>query len=257
MTRERAVYAGLAALLFIAFLSPWITLDLVFTRRSVSGAALPGQIRAVVQAAESLSAAFTGQRSGAGVWALLTYVLYVIPVAALNLLLRSVTGGRVRTVAAITGSLTLALSALTLLIVTQTVGSEGIGLLAGGYWSTPLLGAGLIAAAAALPRTNQPVLTDEQRAALGDRTRQAATQAGTWIADRQTQLAQHTEQRRIEQALGRTLDRSLLAADDTVVAHAGDLVTHDLIHRARQAGVLTALLGSVTQMTAAPVPIDR
>lgn len=173
------------------------------------------------------------------------------------MLVRSVTGQAVRATAAVGGTVTLLLSALTLLIVTRTLGSEGVGLLAGGYWSTLLLSAALITAAALLPRTRQPVLTPEQRAVLGDRTRQAATQAGTWIADRQTQLAQHNEQRRIEQALGRTIDRSLLTADDTVVAHAGELVTHDLIHRARQAGVLTALLGSVTQMPGTPVPNDR
>ncbi|MGM9319392.1 hypothetical protein [Deinococcus aquaticus] len=253
MTRERAVFATLAALLLIAFFSSWVTLDLVFTRRSVSGAALPGQLRAFVDAAESVSVAFTGQRSTASAWTLLAYLLYAVPVAALTVLVRSVTGQAVRATAAVGGTVTLLLSALTLLIVTRTLGSEGVGLLAGGYWSTLLLSAALIAAAALLPRIRQPVLTSEQRAELGDRTRQVAAHTGAWLADRQAQVAQSTERRRIEHALGRTLDRSLIAADDTVVAQAGELVTHDLVQRARQAGVLTALLSSVApQMTVAP-----
>lgn len=82
MTRERAVFATLAALLLIAFFSSWVTLDLVFTRRSVSGAALPGQLRAFVNAAESVSVAFTGQRSTASAWTLLAYLLYAVPLAA-------------------------------------------------------------------------------------------------------------------------------------------------------------------------------
>ena len=126
-------------------------------------------------------------------------------------------------------------------------GDRGVASLSFGFWLTLLAGLGLIGASIALPRTaaSGPLLSRAHQEELQARRQQAMTQATDWLAQRRVELEAGIEQRRIQYALGRRVDRTILDAHDAVVAPQGTLITHELIERARHAGVLSALLGSV------------
>jgi uncharacterized protein YrrD len=53
------------------------------------------------------------------------------------------------------------------------------------------------------------------------------------------------EKRRIDRALGRPVSRVIFDPEDRIILNAGDLVTHQAIAKAREAGLLDALLGSI------------
>ncbi|MFQ4137819.1 PRC-barrel domain-containing protein [Nodosilinea sp. PGN35] len=63
------------------------------------------------------------------------------------------------------------------------------------------------------------------------------------------QLQQFIESRRIQGALGRPVTRVILDGHDQVILNVGDLITHRAIERARAAGCLDILLGSVYSHT--------
>ncbi|MBE9137258.1 PRC-barrel domain-containing protein [Nodosilinea sp. LEGE 07088] len=65
----------------------------------------------------------------------------------------------------------------------------------------------------------------------------------------QVQVQQFIENRRIQGALGRPVTRVMLDEQDQVILNVGDLITHKAIHRARAAGCLEILLGSVYSHT--------
>jgi uncharacterized protein YrrD len=65
------------------------------------------------------------------------------------------------------------------------------------------------------------------------------------LTDFQNRSAQAIEQKRILGALGRPVNRVILDQQDQVILNVGELITHQSIEVARQAGVLEVLLGSV------------
>jgi len=69
-----------------------------------------------------------------------------------------------------------------------------------------------------------------------------------WSQLKQTShnLQEQWEERRIKQALGRPVTRVILDTQDNVILDVGDLVTHQAIEKAAQAGVLDILLSSVS-----------
>ena len=54
-------------------------------------------------------------------------------------------------------------------------------------------------------------------------------------------------QRRIEQAVGRRVSRTILEPSDTVILHQGEMITFNAVERAKDAGVLEILLDSVVK----------
>lgn len=68
-------------------------------------------------------------------------------------------------------------------------------------------------------------------------------------AKTQSQVQQFVENRRIQGALGRPVTRVILDEQDHVILNMGDLITHQAIDRAREAGSLEILLGSVYNHT--------
>jgi uncharacterized protein YrrD len=89
----------------------------------------------------------------------------------------------------------------------------------------------------------------EKTADAGEQLRSGAQ--GLWeqvkgtASDLQERSAQALEEKRIKGALGRSVVRVILDSQDRVVLNVGDLITHQSIAAARQAGVLDLLLDSV------------
>lgn len=65
------------------------------------------------------------------------------------------------------------------------------------------------------------------------------------VSDAQERTAQQIEEERIEHALGRPVTRVILDTSDNVILNTGEIITHQAVQAARQAGVLSVLLGSV------------
>ncbi|HEX6290340.1 MAG TPA: PRC-barrel domain-containing protein [Herpetosiphonaceae bacterium] len=65
------------------------------------------------------------------------------------------------------------------------------------------------------------------------------------VNDFQTRTEQQTLDHRIKDALGRPVSRVILDPQDRVILNVGELITHQAIDTARQAGVLDILLSSV------------
>lgn len=62
-----------------------------------------------------------------------------------------------------------------------------------------------------------------------------------------TEIQRTEQQQRINNALGRPVTRVILDRDDSVILNTGEIITHDAIRRADQAGVLDVLLSSVAR----------
>ena len=63
--------------------------------------------------------------------------------------------------------------------------------------------------------------------------------------DIQESTAEKIEQRRIQGTIGCRVNRAILDQEDNIILDAGELITHEAIERAREAGVLGTLLSSV------------
>jgi hypothetical protein len=61
----------------------------------------------------------------------------------------------------------------------------------------------------------------------------------------QKRSARAMHKQRIEQALGRPVNRVILDPQDNVILNVGELITHEAIRQAEQGGVLNILLNSV------------
>jgi len=92
--------------------------------------------------------------------------------------------------------------------------------------------------------------------ATGDRLQQATQQARSgagnlWervkasVNDFQERTEQEAQEHQIKSALGRPVIRVILDPQDQVILNVGELITHQAINTARQAGVLDILLSSV------------
>ena len=93
---------------------------------------------------------------------------------------------------------------------------------------------------------------DQLKAKTANASEQIRTGAkGVWeqvketAADLQERSSQAVEEKRIKGALGRAVTRVILDRHDDVILNIGDLITHQAIAIARQAGVLDILLDSV------------
>lgn len=93
-------------------------------------------------------------------------------------------------------------------------------------------------------------------ASAGETLRSGATQVGataTGLLDRarekiselQDSASQASEERQINNALGRPVNRVILDRQDNVILNVGELITHKAVDEARSAGVLDVLLSSV------------
>jgi uncharacterized protein YrrD len=71
------------------------------------------------------------------------------------------------------------------------------------------------------------------------------------------EVTNRVEEERIKRAIGRTVNRVILAPGDEVVLQAGDVITWEAIDRARSAGVLDMILSSVNQQGPPPPPTMR
>jgi uncharacterized protein YrrD len=65
------------------------------------------------------------------------------------------------------------------------------------------------------------------------------------LSELQERASQEAEERRINNALGRPVNRVILDRQDNVILNVGELITHQAVNQARQAGVLDVLLSSV------------
>jgi uncharacterized protein YrrD len=65
------------------------------------------------------------------------------------------------------------------------------------------------------------------------------------VTDYKDQTAQHMEEGKIKNALGRPVNRPIFDKSDQVILNTGDLITNHVVERARENGVLDILLSSV------------
>jgi hypothetical protein len=65
------------------------------------------------------------------------------------------------------------------------------------------------------------------------------------VNETQAATQQELEERRINNAIGRPTNRVILDRQDNVILNVGELITHEAIHKARQADALDMLLSSV------------
>lgn len=77
--------------------------------------------------------------------------------------------------------------------------------------------------------------------------RTSLTNAGTKAENYFEWLGSRISHRRIEQAIGRRVSRTILDPSDSVILQQGELITHNAIHRAKEAGILEILLNSVVK----------
>lgn len=86
---------------------------------------------------------------------------------------------------------------------------------------------------------------EEVKQVAGDMWGKAKDKAGK-AGVLKEQSVQELEEQRIKHALGRPADRVILDREDNVILERGELITNKVVERARQAGVLDLLLGSVS-----------
>ncbi len=235
---QRKIMLGLATLLLVAFFMPWVD-AFIF---SLSGFSLPGKMRQLINFAQEYG---DGSSSGSfGVF--LLNLLYLIPLSAAYLIYLAWTRAKgflsLRNMGLVTGAIAFVITAYLLL----AYGRDVRPLLASGFWLTMLGGLSLLVASALMrgDEGEASLLPAEQQAKLRQQGQQVVSQTSQWLGEKRQQLDHAAEQRRIQGALGLNLNRTLLDAHDQVVATPGTLITHDLIERARAAGVLAQLLDS-------------
>ncbi|GGJ74980.1 PRC-barrel domain-containing protein [Deinococcus aquiradiocola] len=73
--------------------------------------------------------------------------------------------------------------------------------------------------------------------------------ARSWIAETRDRATDEVEERRIEDAVGRPVNRVVLDPQDQVILNIGEIITHRAVEQARASGVLGILLGSVSTET--------
>ena len=229
MNLQRRVVGSLSVVLILAFFLPWVSVSALFVTLSLSGANFALETRSFF-----------------------SIFLYLIPVAAAYQAYLAFSGraGRwpLRLLALVTGGGTLLLT----VFFGLSVGSSLV--MGFGYWLTALSAILLGIAAWVLPADGTqaaPLLTPQQQAELQQRGQQALSQASGWVAHKRQQVESSLEQGRIRSALGHSLSRNILDAQDQVIAPAGTVITHALIDEARQRGVLDMLLSSAERAPAA------
>ncbi|WP_407568778.1 PRC-barrel domain-containing protein [Deinococcus altitudinis] len=70
-----------------------------------------------------------------------------------------------------------------------------------------------------------------------------------WIADTRDKATEEVEERRIEGAIGRPVNRVVLDKQDSIILNIGEIVTHKAVEQARSSEVLGILLSSISTET--------
>ncbi|ULH14033.1 hypothetical protein MF271_00710 (plasmid) [Deinococcus sp. KNUC1210] len=259
MTVERSVLGGLATLLVLAFFLPWMVAAVMVVPLAANGFGIKDLLLSGMAIRMAFSP-FSLTSLLPLLWTPVLFLLYFIPLLAAVLALLAFSGSALgRTLRLCSMGLGIFVAVLCSTVVgcaPFAFGDHGVSSLSIGFWLTLLGGLGLIGAAAALPSTavTKPLLTSTRQAELQAHGRQVMTHAADWLTKRKADLNAGIELRRIQYALGRRVNRTILDAQDTVVVPAGTLITNELIARARQEGVLSTLLDSVEADTAASIP---
>ncbi|ACO45661.1 PRC-barrel domain-containing protein [Deinococcus deserti] len=133
---------------------------------------------------------------------------------------------------------------------------------------------GQIVTPTVLSRARDMGVTPELVAATQDDHSQTAGAAGEgaghlldrarqWFNDRREETEAAIQERqvaeqeqRIREALGRPVNRVILAPDDSVILNIGEIITHRAVQSARDAGVLDILLGSVSKENVSIDPLS-
>ena len=89
----------------------------------------------------------------------------------------------------------------------------------------------------------------ESSAGLLDRAR-------NWIGETQEKATDAAEERRIENAIGRPVNRVVLDRQDHIILNIGEIITHKAVEQARTGDVLGILLGSVSTETPVIDPME-
>lgn len=80
--------------------------------------------------------------------------------------------------------------------------------------------------------------------------------AKSWIGETREKADETAEERRIENAIGRPVNRVVLDRDDHIILNVGEIITHKAVEQARASDVLGILLGSVSTETPHINPVD-
>lgn len=81
-------------------------------------------------------------------------------------------------------------------------------------------------------------------------------QARNWLGRTQEQATDAAEERRIQEAVGRPVNRVVLDKQDNIILNIGEIITHKAVEQARTGDVLRILLGSVSTETPVIDPMD-
>ncbi|MGY2895639.1 PRC-barrel domain-containing protein [Deinococcus sp. UYEF24] len=81
-------------------------------------------------------------------------------------------------------------------------------------------------------------------------------QARNWLGKTQGQATDAAEERRIQEAVGRPVNRVVLDKQDNIILNIGEIITHKAVEQARTGDVLRILLGSVSTETPVIDPMD-
>lgn len=74
-------------------------------------------------------------------------------------------------------------------------------------------------------------------------------QARNWLGKTQEKVADTAEERQIQNALGRPVNRVVLDRQDNIILNIGEIITHKAVEQARESDLLRVLLGSVSTET--------
>ena len=135
-----------------------------------------------------------------------------------------------------------------LLARARTLGKEGELADAVGVVSTTVTPGGTVAAASDRLATGAQNVK-EGASGLLDR-------AKGWLAETRDHASEEAEERRIENAVGRPVNRVVLDKQDHIILNIGEIITHKAVEQARAGDVLGILLGSVSTETPVIDPLS-
>jgi uncharacterized protein YrrD len=81
-------------------------------------------------------------------------------------------------------------------------------------------------------------------------------QARNWLGKTQEQASDAAEERQIQNAVGRPVNRVVLDRQDQIILNIGEIITHRAVEQARASDVLRILLGSVSTETPVIDPLS-
>ena len=100
---------------------------------------------------------------------------------------------------------------------------------------------------------NTVAAASDKLAAGAQNVKEGATglldRAKGWISETRDKASDDMEERRIEGAIGRPVNRVVLDPQDNIILNIGEIITHKAVEQARSSDVLGILLGSVSTET--------